>query len=534
MIRYAGIPLCLDTAELISWVDQKVPIRNHLVDSSRFYPSGSPWTWIETLNMPHPQPGSLYWPSTASRWAVGYFVAHKSQVEQIVEKVFGRLTGVGEVNGADLELGFDDGIEPFIDFPTDETNLIKTEMFMLPPTPWAFTDGPDDLFLLTLVDQRYYWRWEDIRPFWKILTTCGPALKTVKWADLIVNIDQILGITLTDDDNPISDEYLEADPWTLFTGPRESKPRTLPEILDMIVWNIGRTIVVDFDGTVSMLDNDSSDEIYNDLLVSMNTGTRTRAAGWEITEIFPTSLASIIPEKILFSFPTFHPVYGLPLSINVPATSSSSLEISGTHEVVIETNGTIFGHKGKTGTVLRVEMATWHFEDTLTPVVKETNEAKLKTLAERLTRDIVFRFDNVGDFSMNSIQNFKNTGKIAITEFSYSGSRQECYTRVRTFPWNSFPEVFNHQDPNIPDPLYKSLFAVSLEEWDDPDIIIKGKTLEDGTDIEFGTEMGIPVDGFPIGTIFYLIWYQEPKDCRWVAVAAQCPTDTEDGETENP
>lgn len=95
-------------------------------------------------------PNSLYWPSGASRFAVGYFFAAKSDLDAL------RLQARTTPNSYDfqaLPFSMDDG-----------GTTIQTNLFMLPPRPladisqWGGTTQ-DGLYLLTLVDERYFW-WE--------------------------------------------------------------------------------------------------------------------------------------------------------------------------------------------------------------------------------------------------------------------------------------------------------------------------------------------------------------------------------------
>ncbi len=552
MIKYAGIALCLDTPELSTFVDSKIPLRRHLVESSRFYPSGSPWAWLETFDIPFPEIGTLYWPNTASRWAVGRFLAHRSMVDSIVETVYqvdNVNSDLGQPISATLQLGFDGEASPTdpitINAPIANPNLVKAKMFMLPPLPLAFTKGPDDLFLLTLVDERYYWRWLELPDFMKQLTQCGKARQTIPWDTVIEDLKTVLeAFRGTDFQVPqqLEDDYLEADPWTIFRDPQESKPRTFPEIMDMVAWNLGRTVTVDYDSQVFMYSFDESDLFHQDDLKAFG-GLKTRAAGWDISDsVFPSAISSIIPEKISFSFSEYHAIYGLR---TVCTDDEGKEEIVKTlKEALGEDNGPE-RNKGLSGTVMQVNSSAWRLkgDGDLDDAggdggfdLEDENFTKLDELSDRLTKDIFDRLSRSFDISMNSIQNFGQNGLIGITEFHYSGSRQECYTRVRSFPWNAYPEVFNHQDPDIPDPMYKMNFAISDEAWLDEDEPVLMTLLDDEEDEEEGTEkrkilvhtkMGLPENGFPQDTIFHVIWYQEEQcDCKWVAVGAECP-DTE-------
>ncbi len=510
MIKYAGIALCLDIPELLAVVDSKIPLRRHLIETSRSYPSGSPWAWLETFDIPFPEIGTLYWPNTASRWAVGRFLAHRSMVDQIVKTVYQLdksedpdkpkpddkidiANDFGQPISATLQLGFDGEALPndpiTINAPIANPNLIKAKMFMLPPLPLAFTEGPDDLFLLTFVDERYYWRWLELPEFMKQLTQCGSARKTIPWDTVIEDLKAVLETfrgTGFQVPQQLEEDYLEADPWTILRDPQESKPRTFPEIMDMVAWNLGRTVTVNYSSRVFMYSFDESDAFHQDELLAFG-GLKSRAAGWDISEVFPSTISSIIPEKISFSFPEYHAIYGL-RTVCTKDEGKEEITKTLTEALDEEEEDDPKRNKGLAGTVMQVNSSAWRLkgDEDLDDfggdggfVLDDRNFTKLNDLAERLTKDIFDRLSRSFDISMNSIQNFIQNGLIGITEFHYSGGRQECYTRIRSFPWNAYPEVFNHQDPDIPDPMYKMNFAISDEAWLDEDEPVLMTLLDD-------------------------------------------------------
>jgi len=636
VITYAGVDLTLDTPEFAAWLNAKIPLRSHLLNSEALYPSGGPWSWMKAAGTPGPSLGTLYWPSTASRWAVGYFLAHQTQVAEIVAKT--NPSG-NRPQPQPLILGHNGGTQSSTSFPVSEPTKIDPDMYLLPPIPVAFTDEKaDNLYLLTLVDSRYFWRWldadlifleptslsteeaeavsdqayravkdaggteedavaagkeairdaeadrttvDDSNVIFQQLTDCGPRLKTVTWSDLIGRIENVLGISdlvtplSTEEAEAVSDQayrkvkdaggteeeavaagqkaiedakieevYLEADPWTLWRPRDESKPRTVPEILDTIAWNLGSVFAVNFDGTASLQKLDEkADELYLDLIRSINTGSRTRASGADIGDetLFNIVHETNEPEKIKFLFEQRHARYGLPICC-IDEENSQSM----THSVAKTIYDETFDDTGIPNTVARIEMAMWTLigDDALdgTHSLADRNFTKREDLTKQLTKDIHNRLKRTGDISLNLIQNFENSGRIAMTEFHYSGASEQCYTRILTFPWNAYPESYNHQDPEIPERLYMTNFIRLKYGWTDPEepaigIILESieRALEEEDanleiEIEIWTLMGLPDNGLPADTVVHVQWYQEPEICKWIAVGAECPPDDEEPE----
>jgi hypothetical protein len=179
---YAGIGLCVPTPEVQAWVDRYIS----LVDLRDVQPPAR-WpgknlrgaAWDDPADYPSPRVGQLFWPAGASRYAVGRFLATGEQVKQIKNKVLAVGPNLdGRPLAQKLILQADTG--------QVGTYLLELRMHLLPPRPLGGlildleqTDTGKDLYLLTLVDERYYWHFAgaDWQPDWgKLIARTAQAL----------------------------------------------------------------------------------------------------------------------------------------------------------------------------------------------------------------------------------------------------------------------------------------------------------------------------------------------------------------------
>src|SRR5258707_1347925 len=141
MLTYAGVPLLSPTKETADWVEKHIspndthPWAEPLTGKNRSYYT------ITGGNVERPiKLGTLYWPTGASRWAVGYFLASAGEIGSIRQKVYASGSYVTQ------PLVMDDG-----------KRKITTNLWMLPPRRLAQLPNYNGLYLLTLVDDRYFW-----------------------------------------------------------------------------------------------------------------------------------------------------------------------------------------------------------------------------------------------------------------------------------------------------------------------------------------------------------------------------------------
>ena len=233
MATYGGIGLVQPTKELAEHVRKYIP----LTDIIPFAPMLAMKRLISILPYPDQMQrpiklGSLWWPQGASRWATGFYIATESQLNLIRPLVY----SAASYNAKALVL-------------SDDTTTLTANMWMLPPRPlfqnppdsgsflkWVvpktLTDG-DALYLLPLVDDRYFW--------WQRVSTISIMDSSMTWATLFSTIATNLGITITTD--AINSAYL--------TVPAKfaDYQMYLPLILDLACFTIGQRFLRHLDGT---------------------------------------------------------------------------------------------------------------------------------------------------------------------------------------------------------------------------------------------------------------------------------------------
>jgi len=206
LITFAGVPCVLeDEAGTIgSWIEQNLSLEDLRIfgdptvsqqqQNSSTYGGLPQINWGASLR---PKLNTLYWPSCASRWACGLFLATTSAKNKMLE-------AVGEQSEPHpLVIGEEDTIDALQEGSIAPS--ISPPMFMLPPRPLVCreiiealgsAEAREGLWLIPLVDRRYYWQFKDTGDFTPAAT----------WEQQFADLATILGITLNVD--PIPSEYL--------------------------------------------------------------------------------------------------------------------------------------------------------------------------------------------------------------------------------------------------------------------------------------------------------------------------------------
>lgn len=236
MILYGDVQLDQPTDEAAAWIAENIDPRWPFDFVEKAWPGpglaflDGPLQWLRRpvrIN-------SLTWPTGASRFSIGYFLADYDQVT--------RLRALSYPNASTwqpLPMLIQDG---------DNSQLI-TYLYMLPPRPLQqitvanrvgdrVTHGttPTAVYLLTLVDDRYlYW----FRPG---KLTVDEGITT--WAQLYEQIAILLSITLVVDVVPAAYLFPPVD-FALQYEP-------LPLILDAMGFSVNQTFVRQIDGTCRM------------------------------------------------------------------------------------------------------------------------------------------------------------------------------------------------------------------------------------------------------------------------------------------
>lgn len=230
--------------------------------------------------------GTFYHPTNAKRFGVFRGLATSSMVKAMLAVTQGVSPATFTMKQPPL-IGT---------FQNTDSYTISTDLYMLPPRPLAeHGAGFNGLFLVTLVDERYYWS--------------NPASLRVThnstWESLLTAIAAVLNITLSIPAIPTAYGRPEPDSQLWCTG------QNAAVLFDAIAFNIGCTVVRNLDGSYSLLNGAASRTI-----VDTNRGNAhsvVRMAGGDIfysgtklpTGNLQPSRNSVVPSAIVTHFPKY-------------------------------------------------------------------------------------------------------------------------------------------------------------------------------------------------------------------------------------
>lgn len=203
MLHYAGVPVTLATREQMDWIARNISLET----------SGSPLWRGRVL---HPRVGSLLWPVGASRWAEAWVLADEDQLALIQQ-----VTGTAALTAAYLEIGL--------------AAEVKALMYMLPPRPLTGLPGARRLWLIPLVDDRYFWGRDLTDP------DAEPTDPTLaEWLEHVIGL---LPATVTATVPDLPDAYEASDVPCRLGG----LPSRLPGLIDQAAGHTGVRCLVPLD-----------------------------------------------------------------------------------------------------------------------------------------------------------------------------------------------------------------------------------------------------------------------------------------------
>ncbi len=197
-----------------------------------------------------------------------------------MQRIVGKVRGTSQNSGVQpkpLAIGDD------LDGSTD-TSVHSIDMYLLPPrqVTGRKQDGDaekGDLWLIPLVDERY---------FWQFISVADPAVTTsTSWATLFSTLGTALGSTITVA-STVDSAYLKPDPTDF-----NRKYDNAALLLDAAAWSVGRRVVRRIDGDVRV----ESLSIAPTIL-SANLDKKWRMlAGGDFSD-----MGGDVPEKVLVTF----------------------------------------------------------------------------------------------------------------------------------------------------------------------------------------------------------------------------------------
>lgn len=269
MLTYAGIPLTLPDAdgELAYWLRQNLNVADLVEFGSPTLAALSPkrgllpWlgerkgmgqTFANYAAPPAPRLNTLYWPTGATRWARGYFLATEEQKNKITAQAHAELAN------APLSLRWGD---------SSDRPVMSASMYLLPPRAIsrdkAKHSSSESLWLLPLVDARYWWQFRNVDDL--------EVDDTTTWATLFSDLSTALDVTVS---LPTAADAAYKEPDTYeFTRRFENAAI----MLDAAALSIGKRIVRRLDGTVRAESFDDADTVMTE---NKKLDHRTRAGNY--------------------------------------------------------------------------------------------------------------------------------------------------------------------------------------------------------------------------------------------------------------
>lgn len=301
--------------------------------------------------------GRLSWPRGASKWAVGHFLVHASKLEIIRRAAY---TGTNNSAGVlPLPLVLADS--------NDDADLkkITTDLYMLPPRPllqWDTLEQPDPgaMYLLTLVDARFWW--------WSKGAEIAITERTTTWEQLYAAIGTALGVTITVDAIPASYQYPPVD--------LQCRYDYLPLLLDAVAFSVGQRIVRQLDGTVHAVNASNAWTTQNELW-AFASGCWHSGGDFNFDRTQPNQdLPPLVPAQVRVAFP---------IHIQDPASPDSLEEVIVTKHLVELGLSQFTGISAKLDAkVIRSTAVAWLDNPGDTTAA---NNTELSNLATRIAKD---------------------------------------------------------------------------------------------------------------------------------------------------
>ncbi len=223
MYSYAGVPMLDPVGAGGVWIQANIRPNELFPLAYKYWPGDLTNGPVLDVTAEPARPAvlnTLWWPYGASRFAQAHFVVSESQLAAIRRVVVDYAGNGTSVVG---QLIMDDG-----------KTKITTPMWMLPAWPLSTAVFGAGMYLLTLVDERYWW--------WGVSYSFIVTAGVTTWLNLYTQISTALGVTISPDTinaaygTPVADY--------------SSAYRSLPNVLDAVAFSVGQRIVRYRDGTV--------------------------------------------------------------------------------------------------------------------------------------------------------------------------------------------------------------------------------------------------------------------------------------------
>lgn len=408
MLTLGGIPLTYETRELAQWLDQTIPPELADVFAPPQARENNRWNrrreatqscGLPRVNLPEVKSvlrlGSLWWPTGACRWACGAFPATGETVAA--------LQALGT---AQVMLRMDD----------EQGRALAATMWLLPPRPLSAVPDQRTVWMVPVVDDRYFWQQANVG---NLEIDAG----TTTWADLYTAIGTELGVTIAADAVPAA--YVLPDPVEL-----TRRYENAAVVLDAVAECCGQRIVRQLDGTIQ----------------AQNAATATGLR----------SAALLAPQSILAGGPIGQRRAITPAQISVvfPRYCGGAPDCEGKVYKVDKPAGDFGATAGHAivRTIFDTAAATFDAPEDTTP----TNDADLDDLATQIASDQYAWLAHAHDLvragtQSHTFNGFDDYALWSYGRFNRTTEKQELYCRITSRPDNSFAGELCHQFDGAPD-----------------------------------------------------------------------------------
>jgi hypothetical protein len=389
MISYAGIPLCTIDAALAEHIAAHVPLDQCIPFEGRAFPGErrERWAFHGWRGLTRIEVGKLLWPNGADRFSVGWFLADSAM-----------LAAIGPT-GRNAPLVLSDGVGG---------GTVTANLWFLAALPLAFCLPPADrLWLLTLVDDRYFWREQAVA-----IPVVGG---TTSWANLYSSIGAALGTAVAAD--AVAGAYLTPDP------DLSNYYDSLTQQLDTVAYNVGQRVIRRLDGTVAALNAAHATTLQAANIALAAAANRPLLAGGDcVPPALPSSINVAFRRANYFAAETAYVRTSLRYAVNVVGGGPSA--VAGAH---------LFHDNA----VARFTYAT----DASTPTVSD-NAAELTALATQIAADWYAWQAAGAERVYGGIVPWVPGGFADAVEWTHRAG--EMTTRIRRPPWNDLTEELLH------------------------------------------------------------------------------------------
>lgn len=393
-ITYCDVPLLIPGDDVLQWMSSRYPIGNLHAPPIDFSPK------LLHVSRPGPIINLLYWPTGASRWGQFAGLADDDSVADITAAAKTKRLA-GETPTLILEATTKHG-------ETLRTTKLEIGMHMVSPRPLTVDDGTR-LWMIPLVDQRYWWRFMSTG---ELSVVSGGS-----WSTLIDDLETALGVTI--DYAAPSSDYLTPDPIAC-----TKEHADIPHLLDAVAHSVGMRVICQLNGDVELQGWSAGESRLDD---NLGLSDLHSLAGDEYSDQKWSA-----PENVLVSCPKIRHY--------VPRIDGDR------YSYTVAPDSTLFDADNgevETGTVKRIQTAA--YADFTGAGGTPDNNTDLDTLADKIAEDYYLSLKRCYRFMYGGLIQWNPSAYDYLILWSLRDS--EISTTIKSAPANLDLEYMLHQDP---------------------------------------------------------------------------------------